>query len=55
MFAHDLSDRHSGLNNSLFELQSCNKYFTLPGGSIIKIDPKNDWAKRHPQIFNLQY
>jgi len=27
MLAHDLSDRHNGLNNSLFVSQSCNKYF----------------------------
>jgi hypothetical protein len=24
-------------------------------GSILKKDPKNDRAKRHPQMFNLQF
>jgi hypothetical protein len=26
-----------------------------PHGLIVKTDPKNDLAKRHPQIFNLQF
>jgi hypothetical protein len=42
MFAHDLSDSHSGLNNSFFNCKAATSIFYPPGGSIIKTDPKND-------------
>jgi hypothetical protein len=58
MFAHDLSDSHSGLNNAFFQLQSCNIYFFAllayqPYEAILKMTERSDIHKS--SIFNLQF